>query len=105
MTEKQKRFCEFFVGECIGNITQSAKKAGYSENYSYHMAYKLLENVEIKNYIEELSKKDTQSRIASADEIQSFWSDVLKDTEEEMKNRLRASELLAKAKGLFNNDW
>lgn len=105
MNERQKRFCEFYVGECVGNVVQSALKAGYAETYAYHKAYKLLENVEIKNYIKELSANDTQKRIASAEDIQAFWSDILNNTEEQTKNRLRASELLAKAKGLFNNDW
>lgn len=105
MNERQKRFCEFYAGECIGNVVQSALKAGYSENYANHMAYKMLENVEIKNYIQELSKKDTQKRIATAEDVQAFWSDIMNDNSEITKNRIRASELLAKAKGLFSNDW
>lgn len=105
MNERRKRFCEFYVGECVGNVVQSALNAGYSNSYANHLAYKLLENIEIKNYIKELSAKDTQSRIATAEDIQAFWSDILRDTEEQTKNRLRASELLAKSKGLFNNDW
>lgn len=105
MNERRKRFCEFYIGECAGNVVQSALNAGYSNSYANHLAYKLLENIEVKNYIKELSDKDTQGRIATAEDIQAFWSDILRDTEEQTKNRLRASELLAKAKGLFNNDW
>ena len=29
----------------------------------------------------------------------------MNDEDEPTKNRLRASELLGKAKGMFNNDW
>lgn len=105
MNERQKRFCEYYVGECIGNVVQSALKSGYSENYANHMAYKLLDNVDIKNYIAELSVVATQSRIATAEDIRAFWTGILNDVNEPTKNRLKASELLAKANGLFNNDW
>lgn len=104
MNERQKRFCEFYVGECVGNVVQSALKAGYSNSYANHMAYKLLENVEIKNYIKELSKSNEKKRIATAEDVQAFWTDILNNPEEQTKNRLRASELLAKVQGLFN-DW
>lgn len=105
MTEKQKRFCEFYVGECIGNVVQSALKAGYSNSYANHLAYKLLDNIEIQDYIKELSKGGESKRISTAEDVQRFWSSVMNDTNEQMKNRLRASELLAKAQGIFNNDW
>lgn len=106
MNERQKRFCEFYVGECVGNVVQSALKAGYAETYAYHKAYKLLENVEIKNYIKELSKSDESKRIATAEDVQAFWSSIMNDNNQQLKARLKASELLAKVQGLFNNnDW
>ena len=104
MNERQKRFCELYIGECVGNVVQSALKAGYSNSYANHMAYKLLENVEVKNYIKELSKDGESKRIATAEDVQEFWTDILNNPEEQTKNRLRASELLAKVQGLFN-DW
>lgn len=104
MNERQKRFCELYIGECVGNVVQSALKAGYSNSYANHMAYKLLENVEVKNYIKDLSKDGESKRIATAEDVQEFWTDILNNPEEQTKNRLRASELLAKVQGLFN-DW
>lgn len=104
MNERQKRFCEYYVGECVGNVVQSAIKAGYSNNYAYHLAYRLLENIEIKNYIKELSKDSESKRIATAEDVQAFWSSVMNDDNQQMKTRLKASELLAKTQGLFN-DW
>ena len=105
MNERQKRFCEYYVGECVGNVAQSALKAGYSDNYANHRAYQLLENVEIKNYIKELSKDGKSKRIATAEDVQAFWSSIMNDNTQQMKARIRASELLAKVHGLFNNDW
>jgi phage terminase small subunit len=86
-------------------VVQSALKAGYSNSYANHLAYKLLENIDIQDYIKELSKGGESKRISTAEDVQRFWSSVMNDTNEQMKNRLRASELLAKAQGIFNNDW
>lgn len=105
MNEKRKRFCEYYVGECAGNVVQSALKSGYSESYANHLAYKLLDRQDVQEYIRELSKDGEKKRIATSEDIQRFWTDVLNDTKEQTKNRLRASELLAKVQGLFNNDW
>ncbi|HGF7841211.1 TPA: terminase small subunit, partial [Enterococcus hirae] len=42
MTEKQKRFCDFYIE--TGNATQAAIKAGYSSKYANTNASKLLQN-------------------------------------------------------------
>lgn len=68
----------------------------------------MLKNVSIKAYIDELNVKShsKQSKIiADIADIKAFWTAVMNDSEEVMKNRIRASELLAKAAGAFNNDW
>ena len=51
ISEKQRRFADYFIE--TGNIYQSAIKAGYSKNYAKAQAHKLLENVGIKNYIDD----------------------------------------------------
>lgn len=105
MKLKQKLFCEYYVGECRGNAEQSAIKAGYSRNCARSTGYKLLQKAEIKQYIAEKSTEIATENIATQQEVQEFWSSVLRDEDEAVKNRLRASELLAKVKGMFNNDW
>lgn len=40
-------------------------------------------------------------RIADMEEINEFWTSVMRDKDESTKNRLRASELRAKASGAF----
>ena len=53
MTQKQREFCKEYVKTM--NVTQSAIKAGFSEAYSKSKAYRLLDNEEIKAYIETVS--------------------------------------------------
>lgn len=93
------------MGECAGNAEQSAIKAGYSAKCARSTGYKLLQIAEIKRYIAEKSAEIATDNIASIQEIQEFWTAIIRDIDEPMKNRIRASELLAKAKGMFNVDW
>ena len=55
LTERQLRFVDEYV--LTGNAMQSAIRAGYSEKYAKSNSYKLLENVGIKNLIEERREK------------------------------------------------
>lgn len=105
MNPRQKLFCEYYCGECLGNAEKAAIKAGYSVAYARGNASKLVAKSGIQAYIRELNAKTESDNIATIKDIKRFWSDVMNDEDEIMKNRLRASELLAKAGGMFNNDW
>lgn len=80
------------------------KKAGYSPKFAANNADKLLKNTNVKKYIAEINEKITKTNIATVEEIQMFWTSILYDEQQETKDRLRASELLAKCKGLFNTE-
>lgn len=102
---KQKLFCEHYLGDCRGNAEAAAIAAGYSEKSARSGASKLLQNAEIRKYIKEKSKQIATENIATQQQIQEFWTNIMNDEDEIIKNRLRASELLAKAKGMFNAEW
>lgn len=104
MNDRQRRFCELYCGECQGNATEAAKRAGYKPDYAGTNAGKLLKNTKVKKYIAELNAEITKSNIATAEDIQAFWTEVLNNPRVQMKDRLKASEYLAKCKGMFNND-
>ena len=105
MNEREKRFCEYYVGECNGNVTQAGLKAGYSLTYSRHRLYKKLENVDIKEYINKLTAADEDKRISDGDDIRRFWSEIMNNDGIVVKDRIKASELLAKSKGMFRDEW
>lgn len=105
MNLRQKLFCEYYLGECCGNAEQAAIKAGYSKKSARTGANKLLQNAQVKAYIAQKSSEIATNNIASIQDIQTFWTNIMHDEAEPTKNRLRASELLAKAKGMFNNEW
>lgn len=105
MNLKRQMFCEYYLGECKGNAEQAAIKAGYKPAYARSQASRLLTFPEVREYIENKCQQLSTDNIANIEDVQAFWTSIMRDEDEEVKNRLRASELLAKAKGAFNNDW
>ena len=94
-----------YLGKCAGNIKKSAIEAGYSENYANKQAYKLLARDDVKKYIEYVQEMNrVELEIMTAQEVQKFWSEIIQDRAERTRDRLRASELLAKAQGQFQ-EW
>ena len=125
---KQKAFVEHYAA--CGNATEAARLAGYSGQYARQNAPKLLQNTTIKAALAALTEKTASDRIATLIERQEFWTgvmrgvDVYRKQEEqkedgsipapiiEMKDRLKASELLGKVQQDFesapitiNNLW
>lgn len=106
-----KLVATYYCGECAGNAEQSAIKAGYSKRYARGNAYKLVARPDVQAYIaylEYLKEHDPTNpalHIATIKEIQSFWTNIMNGTCYEVKDRLRASEYLAKAQGMFNSEW
>ena len=90
-----------FVKAYCGNATEAAIKAGYSKKTAYSQGQRLLKNVEVANAITCREKKSASVMIADRQERQSFWTTVLRDAEEDMKNRLKAAELLGRSEGDF----
>lgn len=94
-----------YLGKCAGNIKKSAIEAGYSENYANKQAYKLLARDDVKKYMEYVQHMNSvELEIMTAKEVQKFWSDIIQSNSERTRDRLRASELLAKAQGQFR-EW
>lgn len=103
MTEQQKRFCEHYAA--CASAAQAARNAGYSESYALRKSYELLKKPEIAEYIRTLCETDAEKRIADGDEIRRFWTKVMNDEDCSMTARIKASEHLAKAKGMFTKEW
>lgn len=98
---KQQKFCEYYVK--LGNATEAAKRAGYSEKTAYSQGQRMLKNVETRNFIDSLIKRYKSDKTASAEEVLEFFAAVMRDKSEAMKNRLKAAENLAKRYGLNKN--
>lgn len=99
MTERQKKFAEYYA-QC-GNAAQSAIQAGYSEKYAGQNADKLLKNTNIADYIRTLAEAAQTARIMTARERQAILSDIAKDAQNELSDRIRAIDTLNKMTGEY----
>lgn len=99
MNARQRRFAEIYAAS--PNATQAAKRAGYSEKTARQIGQRLLSKVDIANYIRELQEEAAGARIATIEDVKGFWTEVMNNESERTAVRLKASELLAKAAGLF----
>lgn len=105
---KLKKVAIYYAGECMGNAEKSVVMAGYSPKYARGNAYKLIRKKEVQEYLKylhSLAEGEEQKQIATIADIQEFWTNIMNDEAQTIKNRLKASELLAKAQGAFANEW
>ena len=90
-----------FVDAWEGNATAAALAAGYSPKTAYSQGQRLLKIVEVQDAIKAREAQRLAPTIASRRERQEFWTSVLRNEGEAMKNRLKAAELLGKSEGDF----
>ena len=95
LTPRQKAWCDYYI-EC-GNAIEAAKKAGYSNPKNSAQDNK--QKQVCKQYIAERMKPTEERRIASADEVLQFLTDVMagrvKDQfglDASLQDRIKASQ-------------
>lgn len=124
LTEKQERFIDYYIE--LGNATEAAKKAGYSERTAYSIGNENLKKPEIKKQIEERLKELEDKRIAKAEEVLKYLTSVMRGEETEevvvvegsgdgkseartirkevsAREKIRAAELLGRRYALFTD--
>ena len=101
LNARQKEFAEYYAQS--GNAAESARRAGYSKSYAEHRTDEMLRNVEIAEYIKELTDKAKDKRILTAKDRQVVLSDIAKDENEESSDRIRAIDTLNKMTGEYLN--
>jgi phage terminase small subunit len=102
LTAKQKKFVEAYVG----NATEAAKLAGYSEKTAKAIGHENLTKPNLLEAVEKRQEKEINKLIADRKERQEFWSKIMRDgaTSSEIKllfASLKASELLGKSEADF----
>ena len=94
LTNKQQRFVDSYDGD----IKKTAKKAGLSYGYCRRLVTK-------SNILEAIRyRQDTEIRprtIANRLQRQKFWTETMRDEKQDMRDRLRASELLGRSEADF----
>ena len=98
LTAKQKAWIDYYKR---GNTAaEAARLAGYKAKSDKAFQNIGSENVgKLGDYIADRDAVLESPRIADMEEINEFWTSVMRDKDESTRNRLRASELRAKASG------
>lgn len=100
LTRKQRRFCHAHVKH--GNGARAAREAGYSHRTAREMAHENLTKPHIADYIEALEADSFDVNKLTPEHIQKMLLDDAMNAKEG-GTRLRAKELLGKAKGMFKD--
>jgi phage terminase small subunit len=98
---RQKAFADYYI-EC-GNASESARKAGYNAKRTDEAGRQLLRNTEVAQYIKDRMDALDKERIASADEVMQFYSDVIRGKikdqfglDASLNDRIKAADSLMK---------
>lgn len=81
LTLKQQMFADEYIK--TGNVYQSAKSAGYSENYAKGNSVKLLENVSVSEYIDNRMNEIKSQAIADQTEVLEYLTSVMRREKKE----------------------
>lgn len=103
ITEKNKEFVQEYL--LTGNATRSYMKIYENQNAKYcrEKSSVVLSKPEVKEYVRELQQQQRDAFIFEMCNIQKFWVETMMNENEKMPNRLRASELLTKSLGGFED--
>ena len=100
LTQLQQAWIDYY--KAGHNPTDAARMAGYKANSD-----KAFQNIGSENlgklgeFIKDRDKLLESPRVASMTEVNEFWTEIMRDKGERTADRLKASELRAKAAGAF----
>lgn len=100
LTEKQKAWVDYYKQG--HTATEAARLAGYKAGSNRSFASIGSENlIKLDKYIADRDAVLESPRIADMEEINAFWTTVMRDETAERRDRLKASELRARSMGAF----
>lgn len=109
LTLLQQKFADLYIK--LGNATQAAKEAGYSEKTAYSIGNENLKKPEIKAYISERLAQIEKESIASIDEVMKFYTKVMRGQEKDqfgldasLSDRMKAGGEIIKRLSAGNQD-
>lgn len=101
LNARQKKFVLAYCRLGVGKT--AAIEAGYSARSAEAQASVLLSDQKVSKAIRDQADSSRSNTIADIAELREWWSKLLRGVEEgaDMKDRLKASDLLGKSQGAF----
>ena len=98
LNDKQEKFAQSYI--LHSNATEAARAAGYSKASAYNQGYRLLQNEEVKERIEDLEKElTTDVDVVAEIENQYTFAKANGHT----NSAIKALELLSRVRGAKSN--
>lgn len=101
LTERERRFVAAYMGPAAGNAAEAARLAGYARASAKVTGTRLLARPHVRAAIEAQRAQDEAAGTATRQDRQRFWTATMLDPNVSMRDRLKASELLARSEGDF----
>lgn len=99
LSERERRFVEAYMGPAAGNATKAAVLAGYSPRTARQAGHRMSTKVNIREAIAARQAEDPN--VMTHEELQGFWSSLVRDRELPIADRLKAADSLAKSLAMF----
>lgn len=102
LTERHKKFADDYIktGEKANAYMRAYPNVKKMETAAA-AATRLLKNVNVLTYIEERNKQLDDDNIADMKEVKRFWTNTMRDREEALRDRIKASECIARSESAF----
>lgn len=104
LTARQKRFIELYAG----NAEEAAKAAGYAPRSAAKAGNNLMRNPTVIRAIRERMDKESQASfsvlVTSRKARQEWWAKIMESDEYDIRDRLKASELLSRSQADFTDN-
>jgi hypothetical protein len=99
--EIKRRFVEVFMGEACGDASESCRIIGLGSTRLQwtRNGHQMMHDAEVQCMVHDRIQGDP--RIARRDEIQRFWTRVMRDSQQVIEQRIAASVHLAKSRCMF----
>ena len=94
LNDKQEKFAQSYI--LHRNATEAARSSGYSKSSAYNQGYRLLQNDEIKERIEDL-EKELETDVDVVSEIENQYS--FAKANGHTNSAIKALELLSRVRG------
>ena len=100
LTAKQQAWVDYY--KAGHTATEAARLAGYKAKDDNCYQSIGSENLrKLADYVKDREKDLESPRIATMEEVNQFWTDIIRGKGERTQDRLKASELRARASGAF----
>jgi phage terminase small subunit len=102
LSERERRFIDAYIGEACGNATKAATIAGYSGQNARQQASRLLTKANIRAALADRQQSLIKATIADAAERREFLTRLMRNTELDPRDRLKACDQLNRLAGEYS---